>query len=323
VDEAFAARWLPTAVGLLLAFTGIVSAGVLARGFDAYLGEFLTLPSWLVVGLFLVILGVLAGVGVRIAAGAAVVITLIEVAGLLLVLALTAEAWSQLPAKLPGMLLPADAGAFIGVGTGMVLAFYAFIGFEDMVNMAEEARRPARDLPFAIFGSLVVATLLYVLVGVAALLSLEAGALASSPAPLAAVVRAHEGPAWLVSAISLIAVVNGALVQLIMSSRVLYGLARRAGLPAWLGVVNRMTRAPSRAAIVTTVVTLLITLSLPIDRLAELTSLALLVVFASVHAALLKLGDVRRAAGVAVYWPMLGLASCCGVVLFRLVRYAM
>lgn len=92
-------------------------------------------------------------------------------------------------------------------------------------------------------------------------------------------------------------------------------------LPAWLGKVNRITRAPARAATVITLITLLMGLSLPINRLAEITSLALLAVFASIHAALIKRADVRREAGVSLVWPILGLSSCCLVILFRLIRY--
>lgn len=321
IREAFGLRWLATAVGLLLALTGIVSAGVLVIGFDGYLREFVVLPSWLVISVVILALGVLAGAGVRMAAGVAVVITLIEIAGLLIVLVLTRQAWLELPEKLPSLLIPGNTSDWLGIGTGTVLAFYAYIGFEDMVNMAEETKDPKADLPFAIFGSLLVATLLYVLVGAAALLSLDPGALSDSRAPLAAVVRSQQGPAWLVSVISLIAVLNGALVQLIMASRVLYGLGRRAALPAWFGKVNEATRSPVRATIIVTMVTLIMGLSLPINRLAEIASLGLLAIFASVHATLLKRSDIRREAGVSVLWPILGMFSCCAVIVFRLARY--
>jgi amino acid transporter len=323
VREAFGRPWLTTVVGLLLAMTGVVSAGVLARGFDGYLGEFVAVPGWLVISGVILVLGILAGCGVRMAAGVAVAITLIEVAGLLIVLLLTGSVWMELPGRLPELLIPQNSSDWLGIGTGMVLAFYAFIGFEDMVNMAEEAKDPQRDLPFAILGALLLASILYLLVGTAALLSLKPDVLAASEAPLAEVVRSQQGPAWLVSSISLVAVLNGALVQLIMSSRVLYGLARHGSLPDWLGVVSQKTRAPVRATVVITFVTLVVALALPIDRLAELTSLILLAVFAAVHAALLKLSDVRRRAKVSVAWPVVGLISCCGVIAFRLVRYLM
>ncbi|MCA9133280.1 MAG: amino acid permease, partial [Planctomycetales bacterium] len=312
VREAFGRRWLTTTVGLLLAFTGIVSAGVLARGFDAYLGEFFSLPSWLVVAALLLLLGALAAAGVSLAAGVAVGITLLEILGLLLVLVIGRQAWLDLPAHVVSLVVPPNASAWLGIGSGTVLALYAFIGFEDMVNMAEEARDPQRDLPFAIFASLAIAALLYLLVGTTALLTLSAEGLASSPRPLGDVVRAHRGPVWLISGVSLIAVINGALVQLIMASRVLFGLARQAALPSWLGVVNVRTRAPTRATMVVTLFTLVLTLLLPIERLAELTSLVLLAVFAFIHASLLRLGEVRRRAGVALFWPVLGLVSCCG-----------
>jgi amino acid transporter len=93
-------------------------------------------------------------------------------------------------------------------------------------------------------------------------------------------------------------------------------------LPNWLGVVNERTKAPLRAALITTAVTLIMALSLPIERLAELTSLALLAVFACIHAALLKLTQVRQQAGVSPVWPWSGLICCVGVILFQLIRYA-
>jgi basic amino acid/polyamine antiporter, APA family len=322
VRAAFGNPWLTLSIGLLLALTGVVSAGVLARGFEGYLQEFVALPGWLVISTIIILLGALASAGVRIAAGVAVVITLVEIAGLLIVLVLTRHAWHELPQKLPELLVPLEASQWVGIGTGAVLAFYAFIGFEDMVNMAEEARCPARDLPFALFGSLAIATVLYLLVGAAALLSIDAKALAESRAPLATVVRVHDGPAWLISSISLVAVLNGALVQMMMSSRVLYGLSQRSSLPAWLGRVNETTQAPVHAAIVATIAALILAISFPIDRLAEATTLLLLGVFASVHAALLKLDQLRIQAGISRFWPMLGFATCCGLILFRLFHYA-
>lgn len=125
------------------------------------------------------------------------------------------------------------------------------------MNIAEEVKRPRRNLPLAILLALGLATLLYVFVAVAAHSVVSPAVLSQSEAPLATVYQSVTGSdPWLISFISMFAVVNGGLIQIIMSSRVCYGMSQQGWLPSSLGRINRLTRTPLLAtALVTGLVT--------------------------------------------------------------------
>ncbi|MEM6928721.1 MAG: amino acid permease, partial [Myxococcota bacterium] len=196
-------------------------------------------------------------------------------------------ALTQLPDRAVDVLVPATQPEWAGVLLGSFIAFYAFIGFEDMVNTAEEVVRPQRTLPLAITLALGLSLVLYTLVAAACVLSLPSEVLAASDAPLADVVRAHTGTDPVVLGwISLVAVVNGALVQLVMASRVLYGLAREGWLPASLARVHPTRETPIRATAWVVGAVAVLALTSPVETLAEITSVLLLCVFALVNVAL-------------------------------------
>ncbi len=228
VQEGLRRRALSVLVGFLIVFTGLVSAATIANGFVGYLHVFVPVPSGLAVALLVLALGALAAWGIRESVWAATVITLVEIFGLVFILAVAGgQGLAALPARWPELLPPWEAAAWHGILLGGFLAFYAFIGFEDMVNVAEEVKDPQRVLPKAILWSIALATLLYLAVALLAVLALPPPALAASGAPLALLYeRATGEPPTLISAISLFAVVNGALIQIVMSARVLYGMSR-------------------------------------------------------------------------------------------------
>ena len=190
VRAGFASPRLAQVVGWAVAATGMVSAATIARGFVGYLAVFVPLPPVLVIAALVLVLGGLAFWGINESLRTAAVITGLEM-----------RAWSWCAGQPRGELgatvvtwtefLPGTAGAtWAGVLAGAFVAFYAFIGFEDMVNVAEEVRRPARTLPVAILLALVISTTLYMLVAIVATLSVPLQRLATSDAPLAEVVVA-------------------------------------------------------------------------------------------------------------------------------------
>jgi amino acid transporter len=258
---------------------------------------------------------------------AATLITLVEVGGLLVIVIVGGESLATLPARLPELVPPADASVWQGILLGAFLAFFAFIGFEDMVNVAEEVRDPTRVLPRAILLVLAASAVLYMLVALVAVLALPPEELAASSAPLAEIyLRATGEPPTLISLISMFAIVNGALIQIVMASRVLYGMSRERWLPAWLGRVHPRTRTPLWATVLVTGVILALALWLPLETLARATSLVVLVVFALVNLALLRIK--RRdphPAGIRTYpaWiPLAGAVSTSGFVLYQLAQLA-
>ena len=180
-------RWRPLSilVGFLIILTGIVSAATIANGFVGYLHVFVAVPDWLAITLLVFLLGGLAAWGIDESVMAATFITLVEVGGLLLILAVAGGSLAELPARLPELIPPPDGIVWQGILLGAFLAFYAFIGFEDMVNVAEEVKEPTRNLPLAILIAIGVSTLLYLLVALVAVLALPPAELAQSRAPLA------------------------------------------------------------------------------------------------------------------------------------------
>jgi amino acid transporter len=323
VQEGFGWAWLSRLVGLMIVLMGAVSASTMTRGFVGYLQVFLPVPDALAISLLMLLLTVVAIWGVRESVGLAALFTLVEVGGLLLVIWVGGDALAQLPERYGELLPPAEATAWSGVLLGAFLAFYAFIGFEDMVNVAEEVRRPARTLPLAIVLALSIATLLYFGISTLAVLVVPPQELASSDAPLATVyARASGQPPVVLGLVGMFAVVNGALIQIIMASRVLYGMSRQAWLPGWLGRVAGATRTPVPATLVAALVIWLFALWLPLVVLAQFTSLLVLLVFALVNLALLR---VKRRqpetvlSGSTPPWvPVLGVLSCLFLVGFQL-----
>ncbi|MFD9547095.1 APC family permease [Nocardia salmonicida] len=304
-------------VGFCMLAAGIVSVGALARAFAGdYLQSLISLPTLMVVVVFLALLAALNIRGIKQSLGANVVATLVEVGGLLLIIALGAWLMLRGDADL-GRLTQvgtADHGAIGAVLAGSVLAFYSFVGFETSVNLAEEVKDPRRSYPTALFGALLTAGVVYVLVGVVASACVPTDQLAQSSGPLLEVVRAAGGiPDWLFSVIALVAVANGALLTGIMSSRLAYGMANDGLLPPVLGRVLASWRTPWVAILATSTMSLILALTGEVDSLAATLVLLLLFVFASVNAAVLVL---RRDTGepdhfrIPTIFPWLGLASC-------------
>lgn len=290
IQEGLKRRELTILVGLLIVFSGMVSSATIASGFVGYLRVFVDLPDTLVIVLVVLALGVLAAWGILESVTAAAVATVIEIAGLVLIIAVSWESFAALPDRLPELLPPLDGTVWWGIALGSFLAFYAFIGFEDMVNVAEEVKDPERNMPRAIIIALVGSTILYLLVVTAAVLALPIATLSESEAPLALMFENATGSSpVLIAAISLFAVVNGALIQMIMSSRMLFGMGRAGWLPRVLAQVSGRTRTPLLATAVVTVGVMVFALWLPLVTLAKLTSFAILLVFVLVNLSLIAI----------------------------------
>ena len=323
VKEAFHRRWLTIATGWSVVLIGTVSAAALANGFIGYLGLFVRLPDWLAISLLVVGLGLLAAWGISQSVWVATIITLVELGGLLIVLFVARDGLAVLPQRWGELIPPPTADVWTGIALGGFLAFYAFIGFEDMVNVAEEVKNPRRNLPLAIILALCVSTLLYMLVALTAVLALPIETLSQSTAPLATIIEYHgQRSPVSIGLISLVAVINGALIQIIMASRVMYGMARQNVAPQFFGNVNPFTRTPVRATIATTITVLVLALWLPLVTLAQITSFITLAVFALVNLALWRLKIITpKPADVVCYplWvPVIGLFLCLSFMIAQL-----
>ena len=287
VFEGLRVKQLSILVGLLIIMTGVVSAATIARGFVGYLNVFVTIPGWLSIILLLALLGALAIWGIVESVRTAAVFTVLEILGLLLVLFVAAPYFTELPERFDEFTPGLDLAIWPGIFSGAFLAFYAFVGFEDMVHVAEEVKNPQRNLPLGILLALGTSTILYVAIAFAVLLVLSPEQLSGSDAPLSRVYQEVTGSTPVViTLIAMFAVVNGALIQIIMASRVCYGMARQNWLPGFLSKVSPVTRTPVVATVLVTLLIMTMALWLPLEQLARITSLFLLIIFSLVNLSL-------------------------------------
>ncbi|MCZ2858744.1 APC family permease [Blastococcus sp. VKM Ac-2987] len=316
-QRAYRSPLISFLVGFCMLAAGVTSAAGLSLAFAGdYLGVFLDVPAVPAAVVFLLLVGLLNARGIHESVRANVGMTVIEVSGLVLVVVLGALVLGRGDGD-PGRVLEFPAGVSVtsGVLAAALLAYYSFVGFETSANIAEEVRDVRRVYPRALFGSLLVAGLVYLLVGLAASVVLAPDELAASSGPLLAVVQAADVgvPDQLFSLVALIAVANGALLTMIMASRLVFGMAEQRLLPSPLGRVLPGRRTPWVAIVLTTLVAMGLTLVGDLGALANAVVLLLLLVFLSTNVAVLVLRRDRveqehfRAPAVL---PVLAIASC-------------
>lgn len=321
VNRGLGSFWAMLA-GYGVAATGIISSAVIALAFAGYVQALIPLPEFLLVAGVIMFLSGIAWFGVRESVYFAAFITLLEVGTLVVVIVFGIPLLEDLPAVAASFTPPANPVLLTGMISGGVIAFFAFIGFEDIVNMSEESLRPEWTAPRAIFWTLGITIAIYVILSVIAVLAPDRDEITGSSAPLAALFEQITGlPSAPVAAMAAVAMVNGILVQIVMASRVLYGMSNEGIAPAWLGAVSQTRKTPDRATFTVAGIILALALFFPLVRLAELTSLVTLSVFALVNLALFALGRVLDDVTVRRWrwWGLLGAAICISVAAFQIV----
>lgn len=324
-QKAYGMPLLSFIVGLAVVCSGLASVATQSQVFAGNLAVLLkpaSFPLWAVGAGFLLVLAALVLRGIRESMWVNVAFTLIEAAGLLLVIAVGIPYWGavdllEVP-DVPG----GDATALL-VMHGAVLTFFAFIGFEDTLNVAEECRDPQRTIPIALVTAMAIGALIYVAVAVTAVSVVPWRELSQAPGPLTEVI-ARAAPAiapWLFTVVTLFAVSNTALVNYVTSSRLVYGMARQGLLPLALGKVHRRTRTPHLAAILLLAILLPLGLFGSIANLASASVLLLLAVFAVVNGALFILkgreGEPRGRFEIPRWIPAAGTVICLALVGIR------
>ena len=281
VFEAFGRHWASRLAGWLVIATGIVSAGTLAVATIGFLQDLIVFDSVVGLVLLVTVLGLFAAWGIGESVTLIATIAVIEVGALVVVFALNVE---YLPDWRPLSGVSPAGVPVIGLFSGAFLAFYAFIGFEDMVSVVEEVRNPRRTMAIAILSSIAITSTLYFLVSIVAVAGPGPEVLSASATPVAELVTDLGTVAPLViTVISLLSGINGALVQIVMATRVSHGMAKQGDAPTWLGLVHSRTRTPVFATAAISGVVLLLALFFPLTALARATSAIILLVFAIVN----------------------------------------
>ena len=323
--KAFRSDTVAFLVGFCGIAAGVTSVAGLANAFGGeYLATLVALPPVPVALVFLLALALLNARGIAESMRANVVMTLVEASGLVLIVVLGALLLGRGQAD-PAQLTQLPGGGAGGVAAAVVaaaaLAFYSFVGFETSANMVEETTDVRRNFPRALIGGLLLAGVLYLLVGLTVTLTVPFDRLAGSTGPLLEVVRiADVGvPLWLFSVIALIAVTNTALLTGIFSSRLTYGMAADGLLPSVFAKVLPGRRTPWVAIIATTALSVVLALTGDLAALADTVVLLLLVSFLSTNIAVIVLrrrpeeGE-RDHVRVPLVVPVLGALSCLALM---------
>lgn len=322
VDEAFNKKYLSILVGWLIVISAIVSTATVLNGYVGYVQVFVEIPDWVIITVFTLILGGIAIWGITESAVTITIITLIEVAGIFLVIFIAADNLQALPERGHELIPSLRFKDIQLISLGAFLAFFTFIGFQDMVNVAEEAKNPKKDMPRAILISLAILTFLYIIVAVIAALGLTPEELDKSEAPLADILaKEGEGYPKIISAIGLVAIINGVLVQIVMIARVLYGMGEKNMAPDFFSTLNPKTRTPIWSTILSTGFILVLALLFNLESLAKATNYILILVFIVINLALWKIKlKEKHPAEVTTYplaVPILGFFLSIAVLVFQ------
>ena len=306
-------EWLAFIVGWTMIVGLVVAAATVSIGFARYANYFIHIDLRAGSAALLVVASLVAMAGIKQSARLTVGLSAVQVTGLVFVAAI-------------GVPHVGDVDLFASPGLGGVLAgaalvFFAFIGFDEVITLAEETRNPSRTVPRALLLALGLSTALYVAVAIAAVSVLGAGPLAASPRPLADVMAHVLGDrgATVVAAIAILTTTNTTLLALTAASRVMYGMAKRGAMPPSLAVVHPSHRTPIRAIVVVTVIAVAFAGVGEFAIIAAVTDFAVYVVFVAVNATVIILRrrhpELRRpfAVGGAIrgipVLPVLGLGS--------------
>jgi basic amino acid/polyamine antiporter, APA family len=303
--------------------TGIISSAVISLAFANYVGTLVPFPTEAILLVLMAGVALVATIGVKESVMVAATITILEVGTLVIVASAGApslfdativERLTAPPATLPALELTMAAAA---------VAFFAFIGFEDIVNMAEETPDPERNLGAAIAITLAVTVVLYATIAAIAAAAPDRAAIVDSPAPLADLFAQLTGASPVpISVMAAIAMINGILVQVVMASRVVYGMAREGLLPGWLGAVHPKWRTPLRATAIVTAIIVALSLAAPLLTLARTSGYVTLFVFALVNLSLFRIASRPDwpGHGRQRLWGLLGAALAGGLLAFEIVR---
>lgn len=335
-QRAYRRPWLSYVIGLAIACSGLASiatqAKVVAENLNALFGLDLGFTiagapaeiMLLAIGFLLLVAGVVYR-GITESLWVNALCTVVEALGLILVIAVGMRFWggADLLEVPSGPANPQGALTASLILQGSILTFFSFLGFEDMLNVAEEVKQPERTIPVALIGAMLAASVIYIAVAITAVSVVPWAELAAAPAPLRLVIEraAPWFPAVAFTLVTIAAVANTALVNYVMGSRLLYGMARQDLLPAALGRVHGERRTPHVAVAVLLAIVVALQFAGDIEQLAGATVLLLLFVFSLVNGALIVLtlreGKIAGSFNAPIAVPALGAAICLVMIAGR------
>ena len=295
VKNAFKNNFFAFIIGWLTVITSMITAATVALGFGGYFSEFLNIPIVISAIILIGILSVVNFIGIKETSWTNTVFTIIEAAGLILVIIIGFTISDPEPVNY----FESPTG-FTGIIIAFVLIFFAFIGFEDMANVAEEVRNPKKIIPRAIILSVMISGIIYVLVSLAVVRVINWEDLSLSAAPLAEVVKKGLGIQGhiIFSGIALFAITNTVLITLVAGARMIYGMGRDKSFPNILARVHSKTKTPWVAIIAIMMVSIGFSFIGDIVIVANITVFAVVITFGAINLSVIVLRytepDIKR-----------------------------
>ena len=290
VKEGFRSNFIGFIVGWLTILTSIIVAATVALGFGGYMEELTNIP---VLVSALAILGILSFVnfiGIKESAWANTIFAIVTISGLGIIIVVGFS--FPIEAEIDYFENPLGVN---GIVLAFVLVFFAFIGFEDIANVAEEVKKPRKTIPKAIMLSVLITTIIYILVSLASIRIVGWEQLAESSAPLAFVAEQKLGSQghFILSVIALFATASTILITLVAGARIFYGMARDGSLPSKLGLIHHKTKTPWLAVILIFVTAIGFSFIGDIVIVANIVVFAVVVTFAMINLAVILLRYTR------------------------------
>jgi APA family basic amino acid/polyamine antiporter len=291
VRNAFGSRLLAFLIGWLIVFSGMVSAATVSLGFASYftelLGRFISIDKNLIAPVAIILIGLLSYVnflGIEESSRFNMVFTLITALGLAIIIAIGIPYFGRVNYF-------ESAKGLRGIFSAAALIFFAYIGFEDIANITEETKEPRKTIPKALILSIFITSLFYVLTSISVVSIVNASELSASHAPLAFASSKvlGENAYFLISFMALFATASTVLVILLVTSRMLYGMAKEKSLPESIALIHKKTKVPWVAVTISMIVSMIFVLPANIKFVAEITNLVVFVTFISVNASLIWL----------------------------------
>lgn len=285
IKKAYRNDFYAFILGWLIIFTGIVSASAASLGFSSYFSPLFNAPFILSAAGLIVFLSLVNYIGIREASKFNLILVAVTIFGLIFVIS------AGVPSFGNSNLLDFSKG-FSGLFAASAIIFFAYLGFEEIVNVAEETRNPRRILPKALTLAIGISTLLYILVSISSVSLVDAETLAKSDAPLAeAVQKSFLGNTGglMISIIALFATISTVLGILVVTSRMIWGMAREKALPKILARVHPITKTPWIAIMIVGVLSIAFLSLGNLETVASITSVGALIIFVNINLAVIWL----------------------------------
>jgi APA family basic amino acid/polyamine antiporter len=328
-ENAFKIRILSFILGWIIIFSGLFSTATVAFGFAGYLASLIGVPSNLLVIpiaiTLIIILSIVNYIGIKTSTWTNIIFTSIEAAGLIFIIIIGIPHFGSVNY----IELPIGSNSLV-IFSSIALIFFAYIGFEDIANIAEEVKNPTRNLPRAIIYSLIITTILYGLTAISVVSIVPYYTIATSPEPLSLVAITAIGPIgrYVISFIALFATANTVLIMLIVTSRMMYGMARDKALPVSLSKISKKHKTPTISVFISMILVIGMFFLGGIDSVARATVFGVLINFILVNISLITLRKknpeierpfkLKPSVGFIPLISLLGAIVCGGLLLFTL-----